>query len=244
MDHSRLRDNNVLIEFLNQNGIPAVPSINANPGMLHWWEFEKIERITDAAIFEGYFFLAVTEQGFSLHVFNGESDWYNYVRVWKADIPETQFLQDLKSIIFADNIYSFDSYVWFCVRETYFDFEWRRTTSDIQNIKQISPELRSGIFKFEESLVETPQVRELQQSIKNLIRLLTQDDVRNPVNCLIMQRYFPPPKYENSRLPAEVKSLLREIGESFDGGNFPTKKALDNLIQKAEDLHDLHNTIA
>ena len=244
MDHSRLRDNNILVEFLNQNGVPAVPSVNADPGMLHWWEFEKIERITDVAIFEGYFFLAVTEQGFSLHVYDGQNDWYNYVRVWTADVSETKFLQDLKSIVFSDDIYSFDSYVWFCVRETYFDFEWQRTISDIQNIEQILPELKSNIFKFEEGFVETPSVRKLQQSLVNLLKLFTQDDVRNPVNCMIMQRYFPPSKYEKWGLPAEFKSLLREIGESFDGSNSPAQKALNNLIQKAEDLHDLHNTVA
>lgn len=244
MDHSRLRDNNTLIEFLNQNGIPAVPSSNAEPGMLHWWEFEKIERITDAAIFEGYFFLAVTEPGFSLHVFDAESDWYNYARVWKADVPEARFLQDLKSIIFADDIYSFDSYVWFCVRETYFDFEWQRKTSDIQNIERISPELKARIFIFEEALVKIPKVSELQQSMVSLLRLFTQDDVRDPVNGLMMQRYFPPRKYENWRLPTAVKAFLFEIGESFDGGNIPVRKALDNLIQKVEDLDDLHDTAA
>ena len=98
----------MLLEFLNQNEIPAIPSAQAEPGMLHWWEFERIERVTDVAILEGYFFLAVTEQGFSLHVYNGQSDWYNYVRVWQADVSESKFLQDLKSIIFSDDIYSFD----------------------------------------------------------------------------------------------------------------------------------------
>lgn len=238
MDHSRLRNNNALVEFLNQNGIPAIPSANANPGMLHWWKFEKIERITDAAILEGYFFLAVTEQGFNLHVFNAESDWYNYVRVWKADVSETDFLQDLKSIIFSDDVYSFDSYVWSCVRKTYFDFEWQRTISDIQNVEQMSPELKLHIFEVGESVVETSKLKQLKQSVINLLELLTRDNAHNIVNCLIMQRYFPPSRYERWDLPVEFKSVLREIGEAFSESSIPTTKELGALIQKAKDLRD------
>lgn len=236
MNHSRLRDPNAFIEFLNQNGIPAVPSSQADPGMLHWWEYEKIERITDAAIFEGYFFLAVTGQGYSLHVFNAESDWYNYVRLWPADVAEARFLQDLKSIIFTADIYSFDSPVWYWVRETYFDFEWQRTIRDIQNVEQISPELKPGIFKFVETLVEVPDMGALQQSIVTLLRLFTREDARNPVNGLMMQRYFPPLKYENWKLPTAVKTILHDIGEAFNEGHFPTRELLGDLIRQAEDL--------
>ena len=236
MEHSKFRNENALIEFLNENGIPAIPSTKANPGFLHWWESEKIERIADAAIFEGYFFLAVIETGFSLHVHNGQNDWYNYVQVWKSDISETDFLRDLKSIIFSDNIYSVDSYVWFRVRETYFEFEWQRTISDIQNIEQGSPELKSAIFKFKEGLGETPIGRELQQSIVDLLILLSREDVRTPVNCSIMQKYFPPSKYEHWELPTEFKLLLREIGMFFDGSKIPTTAELCKSIQKARDL--------
>ena len=238
MEHSKFRNDNALIEFLNQNGIPAIASAKAHSGLLHWWEFEKIDRITDVAIFEGYFFLAVTEQGFSLHVHNGQNDWYNYVRVWNSDVSETDFLQDLKNIIFSDDVYSFDSYVWLCVRETYFEFEWQRTISDIQNLEKISPELKSKLFRFEEGLVETPKVRELKQSIGDLLILFTEKDVRNPVNCLIMQRYYPPSKYERWALPAEFRSLLREIGELFDGNKTPSTKEIGNLVEKAKDLRD------
>ena len=236
MEHSKFTNNGALLEFLNQNGIPAIPSIKADSGMLHWWEFEKIARITDVAIFEGYFFLAVTEQGFSLHVYNGRSDWFNYVRVWQSDVSETNFLQDLKSIIFSDDIYSFDSHVWRCVREMYFEFEWQRETNDIQNVEQISLELKSHIFKFHEGLVETPKPKVVKQAAIDLLALLTQDNLRNPANGLVMQKYFPPLKYERWNLPDEFKLLLRDVGESFGGSELPTVKELNGLIEKAKDL--------
>jgi hypothetical protein len=236
MEQSKFRDENILVEFLNQNGIPAIPSTKADSGMLHWWEFEKIARITDVAIFEGYFFLAVIEQGFSLHVYNARNHWYNYVRVWNSDVSETAFLQDLKSIIFSDDIYSFDSHVWYCVRETYFDFEWQRIISDTHNAEQVSPNLKSHIFDFHEGFVENPQTKVLKQAILHLLVLFTKDAVRNSANGLIMQEYFPPSKYERWNLPDEFKFLLREIGESFAGNKTPTIKELDNLIEKAKGL--------
>ena len=106
MEHSKFKDRDTFIDFLKQNGIPATPPNKADSVMLHWWEFEEIERFTDVAILNGYFFLAVIEQGFSLHVFDGYSNWYNYVHVWKSDeVSETEFLIDLKSII-SNDIYS------------------------------------------------------------------------------------------------------------------------------------------
>ena len=232
MDHSKFsNDDKALIEFLNQNGIPAIASANAHPGLLHWWEFEKVERITDVAIFEGDFFIAVTEQGFSLHVYNAYNDWYNFAKVWNSDVPESEFLRDIKEIIFSD-----ESHIWFCVRETYFEFAWQRTISDIQNIEQISPELKADLFRFEEGLVESPKVRELKQAIVDLLALFTNDDILNPVNCLIMERYFPPSKYERWALPNEFKSLLHELGESFNRNQIPTTKEVGILIEKAKDL--------
>ena len=94
--------------------------------------------------------------------------------------------------------------------------------------------MKSAIFKFEEGL-HTP-LRELQQSIVDLLVLLAQNDMRTPVNCLIMQKYFPPSKYERWKLPPEFKLLLREIGVFFDGGKIPTAAELDKSIQKARDL--------
>jgi hypothetical protein len=236
MEHSKFTNDGSLLEFLNQNGIPAIPSSKADSGMLHWWEFEKIARITDVAIFEGYFFLAITEQGFSLHVYNGRSDWYNYVRVWKSDVTETDFLQDLKSTIFSDDIYSFDSHVWHCVRETYFEFEWQRETNGIQNGEQISPELKLYIFNFHEGLVKTLSPKVVKQTTLDLLVLLTQDNLRNSANNLVMQKYFPPLKYERWNLSDEFKVLLQEIGESFQGNKIPTTKELDSLIKKVKDL--------
>jgi hypothetical protein len=233
MEHSKFTNANALLEFLNQNGIPAIPSVNADPVMLHWWEFEGIKRITDVAILSGRFFLAVLESGFSLHVYNERNDWYNYVRVWKSNIPEMNFLQDIKSIIHSD-----ESQVWFCVRETYFEFEWQRTISDIQNIEQVSPELKTKIFNLQETLVETPKLMELKQAILDLLALFIQDDVRNWVNCLIMQRYFPPSRYARWALPAEFKLLLSDIGDVFGKSNLPTQIELNNIILRAKDLLD------
>ena len=124
-----------------------------------------------------------------------------------SDVPESEFLRDIKEIIFSD-----ESHIWFCVRETYFEFEWQRTISDIQNIEQISPELKAELFRFKEGLVESPKVRELKQAIVDLLALFTNDDILNPVNCLIMERYFPPsnPVYPANRLvPELIHSLSR-----------------------------------
>ena len=244
MEHSKFTNNAALLEFLNQNGIPAIPSAIANPGMLHWWEFEKIERIADVAIFEGYFFLAVTNQGFSLHVFNAESDWYNYVRMWETSVSEDVFLQDLKGIVFSDDIYSFDSYVWSCVSETYFDFAWKRTIRDIQHGEQLSSELKPKIFNLQQTVEKTPYIRDFVQATIDLLDLFTRENVRNPVNCLIMWRYFPPAKYEQWPLPAECKLLLNNLGKVFDQGHMPTMKEVGNLVQKAHDLLDEHNSVA
>lgn len=238
MEYSKLGSNQALVEFLNQQGIPALPPEQAEADMRHWWEREHIERMAEAAIFNGYFFLAVAKVGLSLHVFNGQSDWYNTVRVWKSDVSETDFLQDLKSIFFSDDIYSINSHVWTCVRETRFDFEWQRTIGDVPNIGQMSPELKPAIFKVEESLAEPPKSKEFKQATIDLIDLFAGDQARSPADHLIMQRYFPPSKYERWSLPAGQKSLLREIGESFRGNQPPTKKQLHLLMRKARALPD------
>ncbi len=237
MEHSRFTNDEAFIQFLNQNGIPAIPSIKADSNMLHWWKFEGGARITDVAIFEGYFFLAVIEQGFSLHVYNVKNDWYNYVRIWKSDVSEEDFLQDLKNILFLDDVCSFDSRVWYFVRETYFEFEWQEMIDDIQNTEQISPEIKSQIFKFNESLVENPKIKVVKQSILDLLALFTRDNLRNSANGLVMQRYFPPSKYERWNLPAEFKLLLHELGETFDRSELPPVIELRSLMEKAKDLH-------
>lgn len=163
MKHSKFTNDGVFIEFLNQNGIPAILSSKAGPDKLHWWEFEKIKRITDVAILKGHFFLAVTEQGFRLHVHNGLNDWYNLVRIWKSDVSEAEYLQDLKRI----DIYSFDSHVWFCVRETYFEFEWQREIRDFESTEQISLQLKEQIFRFHESFGDPKKLK------REIVELLT-----------------------------------------------------------------------
>mgnify|MGYP001478884162 CR=1 FL=1 len=102
MEHTVfISDENALVKFLNQNEIPATPSGNAPLGYLHWWKVENVERLTDVAILDGHFFLAVTSQGFSLYAYNALNDWYNFIRQWEKNISEDEFLQDLKAIIFS-----------------------------------------------------------------------------------------------------------------------------------------------
>lgn len=231
MDHSKFTDASALVEFLKQNGIPASLSSQADPFMLHWWEFESINRITDVAIDRGDFFLAVTAEGFSLHVFDAQNDWYHCVDVWPADVSEAEFLGDIQSILASD-----DAHVKLRARETGFEFEWQRTISAIPKIEPLSPELKARIFNLTESLVETPKLQALRQSILDLLALFSQDAVRNPVNGLIMHRYFPPAKYEHYDLPAEFRSVLREMGQAFDTGEIPSLETIGKLLQQAKDL--------
>ena len=246
MEHSKITTEAALIEFLKRNDIQAIPANKANPGHLCWWEKEGTsDRLTkqgdkhyfNLALMEGYFFLAVTEWGFRLYVHDLQNDWYNLVRVWEANLPLAAIVQDMQEIINSKDIYSLDSYVWFCVRRTKFDQEWKRITDEI-GIEQFSPELKERIFEFQESLVEFPKkAKECKQAISDLLTFFTHDDVRIPINCLVMQRYFLPDQYEHWNIPADFKTVLHQIGLSFENGQIHARAALESLIQKAKDLH-------
>lgn len=246
MEHSKITTEAALIEFLKLHDIQAIPANKANPGHLCWWEKEGIrdrwirqgdKHYFDLALIEGYFFLYVTERGFRLYVHDLQNDWYNLVRIWEVNLPLDVIVQDLKEIIHSNDIYSLDSYVWFWVRKTQFDQEWKRTSDDIE-IEQISPELKERIFEFHEGLIEFPKkVKELKKAISDLLTLFTQDDVRTPINCLIMQRYFLPYKYEHWNIPDDFKIILDQIGISFENNQIPNRKAIDSLLQKAKVMH-------
>ena len=107
--------------------------------------------------------------------------------------------------------------------------------NDIENADDISPDLKEKIFQFSEGLVELPsRINELHKEIINLLSLLTKKDVRTPVNCLAMYKYFPFDKYQRWGLPDSFKLIINKMSTQFHNGKIPSQDAIDALLQEAK----------
>lgn len=230
MEQTIIANENSLIEFLKNYDIQAIPTNQADSYRLHWWKREGINGDVEVAILGGYFFLAVKEENIGLFVHYERDDWYNLMYKWNADVSKDAFVHELGDLIQA-NV----SRIWLRVRRTTFDTEWHRLMNDIENADDISPDLKEKIFQFSEGLVELPsRINELHKEIINLLSLLTKKDVRTPVNCLAMYKYFPFDKYQRWGLPDSFKLIINKMSTQFHNGKIPSQDAIDALLQEAK----------
>jgi hypothetical protein len=235
MIQQNFQNENSLLEFLHQHGFKAIPSKDAESFYLHAWKREGLDQLISVALWEGLFFLAVLENGLGLYVSNDRDLWYYLVWFWDKNVSEDVFVKGLKELVHSRDIHSSNSYVWACVRKTAFEFEWQRNVFDIEP-QNVSLELKEIVFEFGESLIENPNLSNCKQAILDLLILFTNDEFRNSSNLQVVQKYFPPLKYERWNLPDVYKRILDEIGYYFETNSIPKTATVKNLIRKTESL--------
>ena len=235
MIQKNFQDEKSLLAFLHHHGFNAIPSNEAESFYLHAWKREGFDQLTSAALWEGLFFLAVLKNGLGLYVSNDRDLWYYLVWFWDENVLEDVFVKGLKKLVHSRDIHSPDSYVWACVRKTAFEFEWQRNVIDIET-QTISPELKEIVFEFSESLVELPNVSKCKQAIMDLLLLFTNDGFRSSGNLKVIQKYFPPLKYDRWNMPDKYKRVLDEIGYYFESDKIPNTTIIETIIRKTASL--------